>query len=104
MIQYNIVNAFVYIELDKDMFIKMLLEYRRTGTILKLNKALYSLQRSPILWQRLFTKSIKELGFELVPYKPCCFIKNGIIIFFYIDNIVFAFKEHQQEIAQGLIK
>jgi hypothetical protein len=49
------------------------------------------------------TRTIRQLGFESVPYKPFCFIKNRIIIFFYIDNIVFVFKEHQRETALELI-
>jgi len=76
---------------------------QRTGTILKLNKALYSLQKSLLLWQRELTRTIRKLGFESVPHKPCCFIKNGIIMFFYVDDIVFAFKKHQKETALGLI-
>jgi hypothetical protein len=43
LIQYDTVNAFVNAKLEEDMFMKMPSEHRRTGTILKLNKALYSL-------------------------------------------------------------
>ena len=49
LIQYNAVNAFVNAELDKDVFIKMPLRHKRTRTILKLNKALYSLRKSLLL-------------------------------------------------------
>ena len=96
LIQYDAVNAFVNAELEEDMlvFMKMPPGHRRTGTILKLNKALYGLRKSPLLWQKELTKTIRKLGFELVPYKPCCFMKNRIIMFFYVDNIVFAFKKH----------
>jgi hypothetical protein len=105
LIQYDAVNAFVHAELEEDMlvFMKMPPGHRRTGTILKLNKALYGLRKSPLLWQKLLTKSIRKLGFEPVPHEPCCFMKNVIIMFFYVDDIVFAFKEHQRETAMGLI-
>lgn len=49
MIQYDAVNAFVYTELEEDVFMKMPLRHRRTRTILKLNKALYSLRKSLLL-------------------------------------------------------
>ena len=49
LLQYNAVNAFVNIKLNKDIFMKMLSDYRQTVTILKLNKALYGLWRSLIL-------------------------------------------------------
>ena len=50
LIQYNTMNAFVNAELEEDVFMKMPLEHRRTRTILKLNKALYGLRKSPLLW------------------------------------------------------
>jgi len=84
----------VNVKLEEDIFMKMPLGHRRTSTILKLNKALYGLRKSLLLWQRELTRTIRKLGFELVPHKPYCFMKNGIVMFFYVDDIVFAFKKH----------
>ena len=50
LLQYDAVNAFVNAKLEEDVFMKMPPGYRRNGTILKLNKALYGLQKSPLLW------------------------------------------------------
>jgi hypothetical protein len=49
LIQYDAVNAFVNAKLEEDVFIKMPPGHRRTGTILKINKALYGLRKSPLL-------------------------------------------------------
>jgi Reverse transcriptase (RNA-dependent DNA polymerase) len=68
LIQYDAVNAFVHAELDDDVFMKMPPGHRTTGTILKLNKALYGLRKSPLLWQKELTRSIRKLGFEPVPH------------------------------------
>jgi hypothetical protein len=38
------------------------------------------------------TGAMKELGFEELPQKPCVMIKNSIICFYFIDDIVFAFR------------
>ena len=27
-----------------------------------------------------------------MPHEPCCFIKHGVIIFFYVDDIVVAYR------------
>jgi hypothetical protein len=81
-------------KLEEDIFMKMPLGYRRTRTILKLNKALYGLQKSLLLWQKELNRTIKQLGFELVPHKLYCFMKNGIIIFFYVNDIVFVYRKH----------
>jgi Reverse transcriptase (RNA-dependent DNA polymerase) len=104
LLQYDAVNAFVDARLEEDVYMKMPPGHRRNGTILKLNKALYRLWRSPLLWQREHTQSLKRLGFEQIPHEPCCFIKDGIILFFYVDNIVIAFGKHQETDARSLIE
>ena len=103
LIQYDAVNAFVNAKLEEDVFMKMPPGHRRTGTILKLNKALYGLRKSPLLWQKELTRTIRQLGFEPVPHEPCCFMKNGIIMFFYVDDIVFSYRKHQKDTVLGLI-
>lgn len=50
MLQYDAVNAFVHADLNKDIYIEMPTGYQKPGIILKLRKALYGLQRLPLLW------------------------------------------------------
>ncbi len=38
---------------------------------------------------------MKKLGFEKISQQPWMVQKNSIICFFYMDNIVFAFKKDQ---------
>ena len=40
---------------------------------------------------------MKKLGFEEILQEPCVVQKNGIICFFYVDDIVFAFKKDQRD-------
>lgn len=49
LMQYDAVNIFVNVRLDKEVFMKMPPGYRRQGTILRLKKALYRLRKSPFL-------------------------------------------------------
>ena len=49
LLQFDAVNAFVNATLDEEVFMRMPPGHRRFGTILKLNKALYGLRRSPLL-------------------------------------------------------
>ncbi len=51
----------------------------------------------PILWQQKLKDEMKKLGFEEIPQEPCVVQKNGIICFFYMDNIVFALKKDQSD-------
>jgi hypothetical protein len=78
--------------------------HRKAGTILKLRKALYGLRRSPLLWQRSLTLTLRTLGFEAVPHESCCFMKNGVLLFFYVDDMTLAFKEKDREVALELIE
>jgi hypothetical protein len=60
MIQYDAVNTFVHAKLDDKVFMRMPDGYKKPGVILKLNKALYSLRKSPLLWQKAFYSSLLD--------------------------------------------
>ena len=44
IIQFDAVNVFIYINLDKTVFICIPFGYGKNGKVLRLNKVLYSLQ------------------------------------------------------------
>ena len=44
------------------------------------------------------------MGFSTVPHKPCCIMKKGVFIFFYIDNIIFAFQKDKTGIIKGAVR
>lgn len=48
-LQLNTVNSFVYADLDKTVFMKMLLGYSKKNRVFKLNRVLYSLCQSFLL-------------------------------------------------------
>jgi hypothetical protein len=62
--QYDAVNAFVHASLDEEIYMRKPPGYRNDSNILKLNKALYGLRRSPLLWQKAFTAILLRLGFK----------------------------------------
>ena len=49
IIQLDIVNVFMHTNLDEMMFMRVPLRYGKNGKVLRLNKVLYGLQRSPLL-------------------------------------------------------
>lgn len=104
MIQYDVVNAFCNAPINRDVFMRMPLGYRKPGRLLLLNRALYGLRISPLLWQRELTKYLKELGFKQVPHEPCCMIKGGIIFFFYVDDIIIAYRKQRQAEVDSTVK
>jgi hypothetical protein len=92
LIQYDVVNAFVNADLNQEVYMRMPPGYRMAGMILQLQKALYGLREAPLLWQQHFTDTLKRIGFRTIPHEPCCMTSGGILIFFYVDDIVFAFR------------
>ena len=104
MLQYDAVNAFVNAPLDETIYMRMPVGHKEKGKVLHLHKALYGLRKSPLLWQRHFKSSLTEMGFSTVPHEPCCMMKGGVLIFFYVDDIVFAFRKDKTGIVKGAVR
>jgi hypothetical protein len=56
--QYDVTNAFVHATIDRVVYMRMPDGHRKPNTVLKLNKALYGLRISPLLWQKEFTNTL----------------------------------------------
>jgi hypothetical protein len=86
--QFDVANAFVHALIDRLVYMRMPRGYARPGTILQLDKALYGLRISPLLWQKDITEHLTSMGFLPVPHEPCCMIRDGVFLFFYVDDII----------------
>ncbi|KAF7558077.1 hypothetical protein G7046_g5886 [Stylonectria norvegica] len=107
MLQFDAVNAFVNAKLPGNIFMRKPPGRRahlREENILLLKKALYGLRIAPLLWQTELGNTLRELGFQPVPHELCCYSKNGILLFFYVDDIVIAFQKGNREAAEEVIK
>jgi Reverse transcriptase (RNA-dependent DNA polymerase) len=103
--QLDVVNAFVNCDLDELVFMKTPPGFEEQGRICRLKKALYGLRRSPLLWQLKLTDTFRSMGFKEIPQEPCVMMRNGVIVFFYVDDIVFAYrKEHAMWAKKELAK
>src|SRR5262249_32534186 len=103
-IQIDAVNAFVHCDLDEVVYMKMPPGFTQKGKVLRPRKAIYGLRRSPLLWQKNLTSSIAELGFKEVPQEPCLMLSGGVVVFFYVDDIVFAYRKKDEEKTRRLIQ
>ncbi|KAF7573874.1 hypothetical protein PtrM4_036480 [Pyrenophora tritici-repentis] len=101
--QYDVTNAFVHAAIDREIYMRMPKGYQKPGTLLKVRKALYGLRISPLLWQKEFTPTLASIGFQQIPQEPCCMIKDGVIIFFYVDDIIVAYHSKQESEAMKAI-
>ena len=102
--QMDAINAFVHCNLDETVFMKFPPGFEKENKVLCLRKALYGLRRSPLLWQKELTKTFREIGFREVPQEPCVMLNGGVIVFFYVDDIVFCYRKRDQEVVDAARK
>jgi hypothetical protein len=90
MTQIDISNAFMYADLDRDMYVYPPPGYEHLG-YLKLNKSLYGLKQAPRLWYDTVTEVLKDpdLGFTQTKSDICCFTHNTsrCYVLIYVDDI-----------------
>jgi hypothetical protein len=89
MTQIDISNAFMYADLDRDMYVYPPPGYEHLG-FLKLNKSLYGLKQAPRLWYDTVTEVLKkDLGFVQTKSDTCCFtsLTSRCYVLIYVDDI-----------------
>ncbi|KAG5809387.1 hypothetical protein H9Q74_014263 [Fusarium xylarioides] len=102
LLQYDAVNAFVNARLQTNIFMRLPPGYKsgdKADRVLLLHKALYGLRIAPLLWQTELGNTLESQGWKSIPNEPCCYQKEGILMFFYVDDIVFAFKKRDEKTA-----
>ncbi len=103
--QLNAVNVFLNVFNDEKIYCHMSNEYKQFKKILKLLRALYDQRKFSLLWLRiLIDKCIKfELNFIFDEF--CLFSNdNEILMFFYVNDIVFAFTASRKKDVKNLIR
>ena len=106
MTQIDISNAFMYADIDRDIYMYPPQGYENLG-ILKLDKSLYGLKQAPRLWFETVSKYIvRDLGFEQLRSDTCCFKHptKRCYILLYVDDICIFTKDEalRQEVVKGL--
>jgi len=86
------VNAFPNAKFDKVVYIELLDRFKIQGKIALFLQVLYGLRRSLLFWQRLFIEAFIILGLQSVPDEPCIMINDWLIVFFFIDDIIYVYK------------
>jgi hypothetical protein len=80
-------------------------EYKNLKKILKLIRALYEQRKSFLLWLRILINTCIEFELNSIFDEFCLFSNdNEILIFFYVNDIVFAFTASRKKDAKNLIR
>jgi AraC-like DNA-binding protein len=90
--------------LDEEVHVYPPDSFPEPGSYLRLQRALYGLRRSPLLWLQELTRTLQELGLKPVPESRCLFTNSRILVFFYVDDIVIAFHRKHEAEYQNLQK
>ncbi len=103
--QLNAVNVFLNVFNDEKIYCHMSNEYKQFKKILKLFRALYDQRKSSLLWLRILIDKCIELELNSI-FDEFCFFSNDneILIFFYVNDIVFAFIALREKNAKILIR
>ena len=67
-------------------------------------QALYGLQKSPRLWLQDLTSTLSKLRLQQTDEEYYLFADNGLLIFFYVNNIMVLYKKEHQKTFKYFIK
>jgi hypothetical protein len=103
--QLNAVNVFLNVFNNEKIYCHISNEYKQFKKILKLLWALYDQRKSFLLWLKILIDKCIEFELNLIFDEFCLFFDdNKILMFFYVNDIVFAFIASRQIKAENLIR
>jgi hypothetical protein len=94
------VNAFTNSKLDENIYCPAAGGFKDFGIsspFILLQRALYGLRRSPLLWLKELTSGLRKEGFKPLSEHPCLFSNDRVIVFFYVDDIVLLSRKEDKE-------
>ncbi len=102
--QLDAVNVFLNVFNDEKIYCHMSNEYKQLKKILKLLRTLYDQRKSSLLWLRILIDNCIEFELNSIFDEFCLFSNdNEILMFFYVNDIVFAFIASRKKDAENLI-
>ncbi|KAI7159413.1 hypothetical protein KC324_g13609 [Hortaea werneckii] len=92
--QIDVNNAFTESTLVEDIFMKPPPGVSTPpGMVLQLQKSLYGLKQAARDWNQLCGSQLREMGFVSAESDPCLFVKPGLMLLVYVDDITVAGKD-----------
>ncbi len=93
--QYDVKTAFLYGDLEEDVYIKQPMGYHIPGKehmVYKLKKSLYGLKQAPRQWNKKLDSVLQQLGLKPSVIDPClyCKVANDVMLFVcvFVDDLV----------------
>lgn len=88
--QMDVKTAFLYGDLEEEVYVKQPTGYGADGKVCRLRKALYGLKQSPRVWYQTLTSHLVNLGFSKSNCDDGLFYnrKTGIYLPIYVDDLL----------------
>lgn len=113
--QFDVANAFLYSGLSKEkpVYVQLPKGYVDLGflkpgetptMVAELEKALYGLRESPLLWYNEVSQALKEAGIDRTDEEPCVFTNGKILVLVYVDDILVLGPRQEQAAVDDLVK
>ncbi|KID83774.1 reverse transcriptase family protein [Metarhizium guizhouense ARSEF 977] len=113
--QFDVSNAFLYSDLktDQPVYVQLPKGYVELGflqpgetstMIAKLEKALYGLRESPLLWYNELSQALRNAGIDHTDEEPCVFTDGKILVLVYVDDILILSPSREKESVDKLVK
>jgi hypothetical protein len=85
---YDVKTAFLYGELDEDIYMFPPEGFNCSNKICKLQKSLYGLKQTPLKWNQRFSTFLKKKDLEPLKTGQCIYVKRDrtLILAFYVDD------------------
>ena len=112
--QFDVVNAFLNASVNKkdgEIYCNLPDGFKDLGfstegigqPVAELDKALYGLKDSPMLWYNEFSSALEALGLAKSSEEPCVFINNHCLVLFYVDDILLLYRKSDESHARELV-
>jgi hypothetical protein len=107
--QLDITNAFLNAsleELSEPILCELPKGFKDGDLIVELDKALYGLKESPLLWFKEFSQTLKSLGLTPSTEEPCLFTSSDkkVIVLFYVDDILVLYPKDAETEGKRIIE
>lgn len=103
MRQFDVKTAFLYGQLNEEIFMLPPEGYTQPNTVWKLKRSMYGLKQSPRMWNERFRKFMVNLGLQMSNYDNSVFyqLQPILIVIVYVDDGVI-FAENETDITRIL--
>jgi len=113
--QFDVSNAFLYSDLktSQPTYVQLPKGYVELGflkpgetstMVAQLEKALYGLRESPLLWYNEISQALKEAGIGRTDEEPCVFTNGKILVLVYVDDILVLSPKSEKKAVNDLVQ